>query len=126
MIVILAPLLLTVDLPIKLTNSNDGRGHSFWRTNEDRTDCAILLKSLGHVYSPIDFPVYVRVTRLYSGLERKWDYSGGLRGNYKEIEDSLVACGWFVDDGPKWIKGVVFAQEKGEVTATRIEIFDGR
>lgn len=126
MIQITTPRLLSVELPIKLSNNNAGRGHSFWKTKKDRDNYEATLRTLGHVYEPLDFPVYLRVTRLYCGRERAWDYSSGLRGSWKEFEDALVSCGWFVDDGPKWILGVVFDQQKHNESATRIEIFDGR
>jgi len=126
MIVITTPRLLSVTLPIKLTNSNNGRGGSFWKTAKDRKQFEETLRKNGHVYSPIPFPVYLRVTRLLSGREREWDYSSGFRGSWKELEDSCVACGWFQDDGPEYIRGIVFAQQRDAETAVRIEIFDGR
>lgn len=42
--------------------------------------------------------------------QRFWDSSSGLRGNYKEIEDAMVAAGWFNDDGPEWIDETRFKQ----------------
>ena len=123
MIVITSKLLLSVVLPIKLTNSNTGRGGSFWKSAKDRKDFEAILRASGHVYTPLDFPVYLRITRIFAGREREWDYSSGLRGNAKELEDSGVACGFWHDDGPKWIRGVVFAQARGEKSAVMIEMF---
>ena len=48
-------------------------------------------------------PVTVTVTRILGKGERLWDSSSILRGNYKEIEDALVAIGWFVDDSTEYI-----------------------
>ena len=31
--------------------------------------------------------------------------------NYKELEDALVAIGWFHDDSPKWITETRFYQD---------------
>ncbi len=118
--------LIEVELPIRLSNSNDGRGHSFWRTKRKRDEFEATLRLYGDIRTPLDDPVFVRVTRLYSGRERAWDYSSGLRGDWKELEDSLVACGWFHDDSPKWIRGVVFDQHKRDQSGTRIEIFSDR
>lgn len=126
MIHITTPRLIEVELPIKLSNSNDGRGHSFWRTKKKRDDFEATLRALGYVRQPLEFPVFLRVTRLYSGRERAWDYSSILRGDWKELEDSLVACGWFHDDSPRWIHGVVCDQQKRDQSGTRIEIFSAR
>ena len=118
--------LLSVVLPIKLTNNNGGRGGSFWKSAKDRRDFEALLRKLGHVYSPLDHPVELRVTRLMGKRERPWDHSSGFRGNWKEIEDAIIACQWLHDDGAEWITGVTFAQEKNEsgVSEIRIEFFE--
>lgn len=126
MILIAAKLLISIELPIKIKNGNDGRGYSFWKAKKFRDDYEAELRVLGHLYDPLDFPVYLRVVRLYSGNESEWDYSSILKGTWKELEDSLVACGWFVDDGPQWILGVVADQKKSDHSGTLIEIFDGR
>lgn len=124
MIIITSRRLLAVTLPVKLTNNNAGRGGSFWKSAKDRDNFEAMLRKLGHVYTPLDFPVLLRVTRLLSGREREWDFSSGLRGNFKELEDACVACGWFADDGPKWIRGVVFDQQRGDESAVMIEMFE--
>lgn len=119
-------LLIAIELPIKLTNKNDGRGGSFWRSAKERKQIEAILRASGHVYEPLDRPVELRVTRLIGKRERPWDYSSGLRGNFKEIEDSMVACGWFHDDGPEWIRGITFDQARSDDgrSAVRIEIFE--
>ena len=126
MIVHTGKLLLSVVLPIKLTNANNGRGGSFWKTAKDRKEFEATLRKLGHVYSPIGFPVELRVTRLMGKRERRWDYSSGFRGSWKEVEDAIVACGWLVDDGPEWIAGITFEQEKSDSgkSEIRIDIFE--
>ena len=124
MIVITSRRLLAVTLPVKLTNNNAGRGGSFWRSAKDRKAFEEMLRARGHVYTPLDFPVYVRITRVYAGREREWDYSSGLRGSAKELEDACVACGWLKDDGPAHIRGVVFDQRRGDESAVMIEMFE--
>lgn len=116
--------LLSVTLPVKLTNGNGGRSQKWFLTAKDRDAFEALLRSLGHVYSPIPFPVQLVVTRLLGKRERFWDYSSGFRGNWKELEDAMVACGWFKDDGPDDVKGVFFDQQKhaGD-SAVKVEIF---
>jgi hypothetical protein len=36
------------------------------------------------------------------------------RGNVKELIDSLVELGWFVDDGPKWITHCDYRQDASQ------------
>jgi hypothetical protein len=48
-----------------------------------------------------------------------------LRGNYKEIEDALVACGWFTDDSTDHIALTVGKQDatrRKEGSAIELEI----
>lgn len=104
--------LLSVELPVELTNGNDGRGSKWFRSAKVREQMEKLLRSLGHVYSPIGFPVVIKVTRLLGKGQRLWDASSGFRGNWKELEDAMVVCGWFHDDSPKWIRNCYFDQLK--------------
>lgn len=117
--------LLAVELPVKLTNGNDGRGSKWFQTAKDRKRLETLLRALGHVYSPLPFPVQLRVTRLLGKRERFWDASSCGRGNFKELEDAAVACGWFHDDCYEWIRGVYFEQRKEprDKPAVLVEIF---
>ena len=39
------------------------------------------------------------------------DWRACVRGNWKEIEDALVACGFLHDDGPEFVKLVIGVQE---------------
>jgi len=94
---------MTTILPIKLTNGNDGRGKAWFMSAAFRDKVEKKLRGLGLARSPFPVPVTVTVTRILGKAERLWDSSSILRGNYKEIEDALVAIGWFVDDSPKHI-----------------------
>ncbi len=107
-------LLLEQLLPIKLTNSNDGQGKSWYRTANNRKKFERLLRYKKLVRKPFRFPVRLVVTRILGPREQKWDYSSIGRGSYKQLEDSLVACGWFTDDGPKYIKHVDFEQDDSQ------------
>lgn len=60
---------------------------------------------------PYDVPVRVTVVRILGRLEKPWDSSSGLRGNYKEIEDALVEAGLFHNDSPAWIVETRFFQD---------------
>jgi len=116
-------LLLRQMLELKLTNGNDGRGNAFWKSAKCRKTCEQYLRANRLVRKPFEVPVVVHVTRMFSGRERPWDSSSIGRGNWKEIEDALVAVGWFHDDGPKWIHRTVFDQKKYSETCVMIEVF---
>ena len=103
-------ILYSVQLPIELTNGNDGRGNRWFKSAKYRKGYEKLLRMLGLVRKPFTVPVFVRVTRILGPKQRLWDSSSIGRGNWKEIEDAMVACGWFVDDGPKWIVETRFCQ----------------
>lgn len=118
--------LIIVTLPIELENRNDGRGHSFWRTAKERSNFETALRRDFGTVSPLDFPVWLRITRiLWGARQRFWDQDSILRGNAKELIDAMVACGWFHDDSRKWIRLVVGDQKKNKQDgpATVIEIF---
>ena len=100
--------LLRIILPIELTNGNDGRGYAWQRSAARRKKLGKMLAPLRR--KPFSVPVVVEVTRILGKGQRLWDSSSVGRGNWKEIEDTLVELGWFHDDGPKWIVQTIFAQ----------------
>jgi hypothetical protein len=102
--------MLTLLIPLELTNRNDGRGHSWHRTASERQKIERLLIAEGLQRSPFETPVTIRITRILGKGQRLWDPDSGLRGNAKELIDSLVAAGWFHDDSAKWITEVRFFQ----------------
>jgi hypothetical protein len=103
--------LLKVWFPLELTNGNTGRGHSWKASRDFRDRCEALFRAWGLTRSPFDHPVDVTVIRVLGKHQRLWDASSVLRGNWKEIEDSLVAIGWFVDDSPQWVPAVTPVQD---------------
>ena len=114
----------TFTLPFKLTNGNDGRGSKWFSSAKLRKQFESELRKRGLARGePYPFPVKVTVTRILGPGERFWDSSSIGRGSYKEIEDALVACGWFVDDSPRYITNTDFRQDgcrrKGDV---RLEV----
>lgn len=122
-------LLLSVELPIELTNGNDGRGSKWFRSATVRDKIERDLRKLGLVRKPFDCPVIVRVTRMLGRNQRLWDSSSVGRGNWKEIEDALVVLGWFVDDGPTYIVETRFRQVSQAVSgrvkpATVVDVFE--
>lgn len=92
-----------VILPFELTNGNDGRGSKWFSSAKIRKEFEATLRTLGMTRIPSPHPVRLTVTRILGKGQRLWDPSSILRGNWKEIEDALVACGWFIDDSPKFI-----------------------
>lgn len=104
-------MLFSETLPIELTNGNDGRGNKWCSSSRVRKKIEEILRLMGHEREPIDGPCCVHITRILGPNQRLWDADSILRGNAKELLDALVSLGWFVDDGPKWIKQVVGFQD---------------
>ena len=119
----MSELLLRSILPIELTNGNTGRGHSFWASDKSRKNAEAVIRGSSLVRKPFEFPVTVRVTRMFRKGQRPWDSSSVGRGNWKEIEDALVACGWFADDSYKWIRSTEFDQKKYSEACVMVEVF---
>jgi len=116
---------MTIILPFKLTNGNNGRGNAWFVSAAFRNKAEKKLRQLGFVRHPFPCCVSVTVTRILGKGERLWDSSSVLRGNYKEIEDALVACGWFVDDSTAHIALTVGKQDatrRNEGSAIELEI----
>lgn len=122
-------LLLSVELPIELTNGNDGRGSKWFSSAKERDRIERDLRTLGFVRKPFDRPVIVRVNRMLGARQQLWDSSSCGRGNWKEIEDALVVLGWFVNDSPKYITDTRFRQISQKISgrtkpAIIVDIFD--
>ena len=101
----------TIQIPFEMTNGNDGRGSKWFSSAKLRKQFEADLRKLRMVRSPFLFPVDVHVVRVLGKNQRLWDTASIGRGNYKEIEDALVACGWFFDDSPKFITMTTFDQD---------------
>ena len=102
---------ISLTLPFALTNGNDGRGSKWFSSAKLRKDFESALRLLGHTRTPFESPVEITVTRILGPKQSLWDSSSIGRGNWKEIEDALVACGWFHDDGQKYITRTTFEQD---------------
>ena len=119
-------LVATEFLKVKLTNNNNGQSKHWSKSARDRNEFELELRAYCGTRKPYPFPVRLVVTRVLGAGESLWDYSSIGRGNWKQIEDSLVACGWFVDDGPKFITGILFeqnAKDRKSGPGIRIEIY---
>ena len=115
--------LSTITLPIELTNGNQGRGFHWAKAAKRRKDYENIMRLLGYeCREPLDFPVDLHITRLMTKRQRPWDADSIGRGSVKELIDSCVACHWFVDDGPKWIRSVRYSQRRSNDGKTGVEI----
>jgi hypothetical protein len=102
---------MTIILPIELTNGNDGRGSKWFSSAKLRKGIEANLRAMKLCREPFPVPVEVTVTRILGKKQSLWDSSSIGRGNWKEIEDALVAIGWFHDDSPKYITKTIFEQD---------------
>lgn len=99
-------------LPIELTNGNDGRGSKWFSSAKVRKQIEAALRATDHTRKQPHKPgVTLTITRILGPGQRLWDSDSIGRGNAKELVDALVACGWFVDDGPKWIVETRYRQQ---------------
>lgn len=105
-------LIKTLQLPIELDNGNYGRTTHFGRSASRRKKYEKLIRSIYGQQTPFDRPVDIIVRRILGPKQRFWDSSSVLRGNWKEIEDALVACGFFVDDSQPYIRLTLGTQAK--------------
>ena len=107
----MAELLLRQILPIELSNGNTGRSSKWFSSAKLRKQYEADLRLQGFSREPFEDQTSVIVTRYLKPRQSKWDSSSCGRGNYKEIEDALVALGWWNDDSPKWISETRFKQD---------------
>lgn len=109
-------LLKRITLPIKLTNYNDGQTRHFGMAASQRKKYEKIIQAKFGKQKPFNIPVQIVVVRILGKGQRLWDYSSVLRGNWKQIEDSLVACGFLHDDGPEYVRLVVGIQDASDRT----------
>jgi hypothetical protein len=106
-----SPGITTLLLPIALTNGNAGRTQHFGASAARRRKYERIIRTMFPNQKPFDTPVLVKVTRVLGRGQRYFDSSSVLRGNYKEIEDALVAAGFFHDDSRTWIRNTIPDQD---------------
>ena len=103
--------ILSEILPFTLDNGNEGRTKHFGAAATRRKKYERQLRQLGQVRIPLTRQVDVVVTRILGPRQQLMDSTSLGRGNWKEIEDALVACGWFADDGPRQLRCTLFLQD---------------
>ena len=119
------PLLLDIVLPIELTNGNTGRSNRWFRTAKVREWIEATLRLNKLVRVPFVNRCDVHIVRILGKGQRLWDADSLLRGNSKELIDAMVACGWFYDDGPNFIKAVTADQDatdRNNGPAVRVQV----
>ena len=119
-------LILRETIKLNLTNGNDGQGRAWYRTASTRKAIEQQLKVQDLKRDAFDFPVKITLTRILGPNQRLWDADSVLRGNAKQLIDSLVAVGWFHDDSMKYIAQVIGAQDakqRENGPAVLIEVF---
>jgi hypothetical protein len=104
-------ILRTIELPIELTNNNTGRTQHFGRSASQRKKYERIIRAKFGQQVPFSSKVEIVVQRVLAARQRLWDESSILRGNWKEIEDALVACGFISDDGPNYVGMCVGVQD---------------
>jgi hypothetical protein len=115
--------LVTFELPIVLTNQNQGQGRGWQAKYAEK-------KQIDKILSVFKLPVFrvpvgIRVIRVLGKRQKLFDESSVLRGNWKPIEDSLVDHGVFVDDRSKYIREIRVRQVRSTdgVSCVRIQVY---
>lgn len=105
-------LLRELQIPIELTNNNAGRTTHFGRSAAQRRKYERIIRAEFGQQKPYEIQVDLVVIRVLGKRQRLWDASSILRGNWKEIEDAIVACGFLSDDGPDYVRSIVGYQDR--------------
>ena len=91
----------TIVVNLELKNGNTGRSKHWSSASRDKK---AFLRAIGEAVETWDVPVDITVTRVLAKGQRLWDADSVLRGNAKELIDTLVTRKYIVDDGPKYVK----------------------
>jgi len=119
--------MITLEIPIPLTNNNDGQSRHWSKANQHKQTFAKTLAIMRMKATPPERKQRVTITRILGKGQSLWDADSVLRGNAKQLLDSLVDAGYFVDDSPKYITEVFGKQDatrREDGPAIRVEIED--
>ena len=112
---------LSIKVDHQLSNRNDGQGRHWAISNKAKSK---LLRNVreAEVFGTDDklcklgltfeFKVDILVTRVLGANQRLWDADSVLRGDCKQLIDSIVSLGILKDDGPKYVGHVLGTQEQ--------------
>lgn len=127
-----------------ISNRNDGQGKHWSASSKARSRIFAKCKDADYfrysdrrrVYLPASIkeckiPSRVKVniiaTRILGPKQRLWDADSILRGEFKQLLDSLVQLGIIEDDGPKFVKhclGLQDSTQRVDGPAFEIEFFE--
>jgi len=102
---------VTLVLPIQLDNGNSGRSKHWAAAHRSRQAVGATVSLFSPRNTKVRTPVRVHVTRVLGKGQRLMDVDSLLRGNFKEILDSIVATGLIPDDGPAHVQEVTATQD---------------
>ena len=115
----------TIVIDKELKNGNNGQSKHWSSSHKERTQWTRSLHS-AHVETlngtEFDFHAYhecvspdskigIVITRVLGKGQRKWDADSVLRGNAKQLIDSLVEAGVARDDSPKYVEFALGLQD---------------
>ena len=116
--------LLDITLPFDLKNGNDGQGRGWKRSASVRSRFS---KSVHiPIREPFKVPTFVVATRILGPRQHLMDCDNVNRGDWKQLQDTLVDKGWWYDDSYEHITGIVFRQDDSDRSAgpaVRIQVW---
>ena len=121
---------VTLVLPIQLDNGNSGRSKHWAAAHRSRKAIGATVSLFSPRRTRVRTPARVHVTRVLGKGQRLMDVDSLLRGNFKEILDSIVATGLIPDDGPAHVQEVTATQDatrrsEGPMTIVELESLGG-
>ena len=96
-------------LPVDLKTQNNGQGRSWHSSAGQRRKFERLLCG-EHRREPLEYPVDVTYTRVCGPKQRARDCDN-IAPSCKQLQDALVALGWWHDDTPTWIRSVTYKND---------------
>lgn len=112
----------------EVSNRNYGQGHHWTKSNHAKKKMFAMCKqakyfrwsprqedfltaSIKECSIPSRQAVNIIATRILGKGQRLWDADSILRGDFKQLMDSIVQLGILEDDGPKFVKNVLGQQD---------------
>jgi len=109
--------MITLEIPIPLTNNNDGQSRHWSKANQHKQTFAKTLAIMRMKATPPERKQRVTITRILGKGQSLWDADSVLRGNAKQLLDSLVepfntrlALKTFPPDEPRITGGTSFSK----------------
>lgn len=112
---------LSIKIDHQLSNRNDGQGRHWGVSSKAKSkllrnvreaEVAGYDDKLCKLGLTFEDKVDILVTRVLGANQRLWDADSVLRGDCKQLIDSIVQIGLLKDDGPKYVGHVLGTQEQ--------------